>query len=48
MVIMVAVVSLAIMFLIVVLYSCIKAAARADRMVEAFLLREEEHSGSHL
>lgn len=39
-------ISVLIMIWIVVLYSCLKVAARADRIAEAFLLGEEEHFGN--
>lgn len=39
-------ISLALMFWLVALYSCIKVAARTDRITEEFLLGEGEHSGS--
>lgn len=39
-------ISIALMFWLVALYSCIKVAARADRIAEEFLLGEGEHGGS--
>ena len=39
-------ISVLIMIWIVVLYSCLKVSARADRIAEAFLIGEEEHYGN--
>lgn len=36
------------LFWLIILFSCLKVAARADRIVEAFLLGEEEHLGNQL
>ena len=39
-------ISVLIMIWIVVLYSCLKVSARADRIAAAFLIGEEEHFGN--
>lgn len=47
-IVIVAGASIALMFWLVVLYSCIKVAARADRIAEAFLLGEGERCGKEI
>lgn len=39
-------ISFILVFWFVILFSCLKAAARADRIMEAFLLGEEEYFGN--
>ena len=47
-IVIVAGVSIALMFWLVVLYSCIRVAAKADRIAEALLLGEGERYGKEL
>jgi hypothetical protein len=47
-IVIVAGISLALVFWLMVLYSCVKVAARADRIVDAFLLGEGERCGGQL
>lgn len=39
-------ISFVLVFWFVILFSCLKVAARADRIMEAFLLGEEEYFGN--
>ena len=46
MVVIMTVFSFILVFWFVILFSCLKVAARADRIMEAFLLGEEEYFGN--